>query len=210
MCIGTHPYIPAANTARVDLVYTQFGQTMMNVLYWQFSAQPGLGELTDLLNNIKDAWLTHIDVNTSNTASVTLLRATDLTVEDGVGVEIDPAASMIGARTSEAEPGNVTAAVKFSTGRTGRSFRGRLYHIGLTTDQVVGNGLTGTVPAEIKSGWENFFTAIAGLSPNPNHVIVSLCHNKAWRTVAEVTQVLSYSVDPNIDSQRRRLTGRGM
>jgi hypothetical protein len=41
-------------------------------------------------------------------------------------------------------------------------------------------------------------------------VIVSRQHNKVARTTAEVTPILTATVvDYNVDSQRRRLTGRG-
>lgn len=209
MCTGTHPFIPAVNTARLELVCQAFGQTVENVFYFKKSDAWDTASLTNLATEAFAAWDDHIGPITSNAVTLLLLRATDVAVEGGAGVEVSGAGHTGSNSSSAAAPLGTTAATKFSTGLTGRSNRGRVYFIGLTKNDLANNQLTTGVPTTLTNAWTDFFGQIATELPGVEHAIVSYCHNNAWRTSAVVTPVTAYSTDPNVDSMRRRLTGRG-
>jgi len=105
--------------------------------------------------------------------------------------------------------GNVALAIKFGTGLSGRSHRGRVYLAGLPENAVTGNEITPTYRTTLVTAVANFAGGVTGIM-DAAHVIVSTCQDGAWLTNAEVTPVNSYSADVYVDSQRRRLTGRGI
>lgn len=210
MCTGPQPEVIVPFTARCELVYSQSGQVIENVFYVRGPDAWTEQELQDLAANVEDAWRDNLRPIQSNEVTLLRVRVTDLGTNDGRGVEYAALAPAQGAVAAAVMPGSVTVAVKFATGFTGRSRRGRAYHIGLTEGQVTGNALAGDMAASIQTAWIGFFTAIEGAMTGVQHVIVSFCGNGVWRPDPLVTVVTNYSVDPYIDSQRRRLTGRGL
>lgn len=203
------PFILAERCARLELIYTVFSQICENVVYLHAGDGWGTATLTELCNEARVAWDATLGVITSASVTLSKLRATDQQSFPGAQVEIPSTAT--GNLVAGALPGNVTAATKFSGGLTGRSTRGRAYFVGLTAAQVVDNHLAAGVANDINNAWADFFAALfAAVSNGPTHVIVSYVSEGAWRTEALVTPVLSYTTENNTDSQRRRLTGRGL
>jgi len=210
MCEGPHDFIPAANVARVDLRYLEYGQRMQNTLYFLGTAQWDATSLEELVDAAIANWATEMGSTVAIAVALDSVKAQDMEVDEGVAVEKIPVSATTGARNNEPMPSGVTVATKFSTLLSGRSHRGRVYNVGLTDDMVNGNALAGVVAGDISSNWSSFVTAIISATDNATtHVVVSYCHNKVWRTVAEITPIIGYSTDIYIDSQRRRLTNRG-
>lgn len=210
MCTGTHDFIPAPSVARLDLRYLEFGQQMQNTLYFLGTAQWDATSLEDLVDAAIANWAAEMGSTTAIAVQLANVKAQDMEVEEGVAVEKAPVTATYGTRNNEPMPSGTTVATKFSSVLSGRSHRGRVYNVGLTDDMIGGNALNGVVDGDISSNWSSFIAAIiAGTANATNHVIVSYCHNKVWRTTAEITPVIGYSTDVYIDSQRRRLTNRG-
>lgn len=208
MCTGTHDFIPAALTARVNINYLGNGQHMANVLHFRNATGWDETSLATLADKVLLAWTHNLQSLTSNAIQVDSVQATDVSTESGVGVVLD-GGSTFGTNTDAAgAPNNVTAATKFGSGLTGRSFRGRVYFVGMTKAQTTGNALSTGVATALTNAWEDFFQEIFD-STAAEHVIVSYCHNKAWRTTAVVTPVTQYSTNNDSDSMRRRLNTRG-
>lgn len=208
MCTGTHPFIPAPNTARVRVVYSLFGQVVMNVLYWRGTAPLETTELDDLANAVITAWTDNLKPLVTNQMSLQYVEATALDSESAPQRTISSGA--VGDSTDPPSPGNVTWATKFSTGLTGRSNRGRMFLVGLTDGAVDGNTIASLAVANFQAAIIGFFQDIE-TATGLTHVVVSYCNNGSWRTTAVVNPVLSYLWTDNfVDSQRRRLTGRGM
>lgn len=205
------PFIPAPGTVAAEMVYTQLGQVCENVYHIQrgtTGASP-TGADMDAIAALLEAWEhnTAISLRSSGVA-LTKIRVRDLTVQGGLVKEYTPTTAVTGTGTQPPAPGNVTAAVKWQTGLGGRSHRGRTFHIGLASNLIVGNQLTTAMQAAMLSGYNDLHGRIVAVSPLI-HVVVSYSHNKFWRTTAENTPITTCSVDINLDSQRRRLTGRG-
>jgi hypothetical protein len=106
-------------------------------------------------------------------------------------------------------PNNVTVAASLRSNLTGRSARGRWYWQGLTEPQVTGNAIAAGVLTSIDAALTNLQSSIDGAGFA--WVIVSFFTNNAPRVGGPVyfTVVDIVFVDDVVDSQRRRLPGRG-
>lgn len=208
MCEGPHPFIPAAGTVKVELVFSGAGGSMENVYHVRPNA--AITEaLLDQIVTLFDGW-DDVDGSEHRSASVSLDRivAKDVSVDDGLGVEFALPAPRPGVVTgSPVLPNNVTAAVKWTTGFTGRSRRGRTYIVGLYEGGVIGDQLESATRAALLADYQALLTAVTG--EGWDLVVVSYCANGDWRTNALVTPISSASIEGTVDSQRRRLLGRG-
>jgi hypothetical protein len=209
MCTGSHPYIPVPNTVLVQIFYTQFGQRLENTLHYYKGGGWAPADLSDLASSVIGFWDTDVKANVSSTVELVGVKITDLTTETAPTFETQPASPLFGTRLDEAMPSGNTFAVKTNTGSRGRSAHGRLYHIGLTTNQVTGNDLIAVEADHIKDGWAALVFGVAvAMSAAP--VVTSYCLHNVWRTTGVNTFILTLSyTDLHVDSQRRRLTGRG-
>jgi len=202
------PFVPAANTAAIDVVFSLDGQIVENTLYYQATTTPGATELASLVEvvtaYIKDEILPFLH------AAISLVRVvgTLIDVIDGLQYTSTTGLPAAGAGTGPLLPNNVSFCISFRTGLSGRSGRGRNYIAGINGDTVAGNTFDNT--------WaNNLVTAYAGLQSVAGddgwqQVVVSRFTAGAPRTTALVSVVTStLSTDHTVDSQRRRLPGRG-
>jgi len=209
MPTGPRPFIPADRCARLELIYVQNGQICENVVYVRGTENWGTSDLTELANSARVAWDATLGVQANENTVLSMIRATAIDVFPAAQVEVPSTAA--GNQTGAGVPGNVTVVTKFSGGLTGRSTRGRAYFVGLDNGDVDGNQLVAGRADDFSIAWESFFSDLHDAVHNePQHVIVSYVEDNDWRTEALVTQVINYSTDNNLDSQRRRLTGRGL
>lgn len=209
-------FVPAPNTLQLEMVYAIWGGIAENVYHIK-----GTGVITDLgllANKVADAAIAWdlaklVPLRTSAYALQTV-RVRDVGVQDGFAIE--RAVNQLGSRASQSAPDNVTIAIKWVTGRAGRSYRGRTYHIGLCYDQVASDSLVAGQPAAFTDAYGNLITRMSGLDFTGTGLtaaalsVVSASHNKAARVTADVTPITAAVLaDPFTDSQRRRLRGRG-
>lgn len=105
-------------------------------------------------------------------------------------------------------PGNVSACISFRTGLAGRSARGRNYVYGVPDTQVSQNNLSETWQDGIITAWQTLRALY--LANSFQHVVYSQFTGGNPRPTGLATPVTNYLfVDGVVDSQRRRLTGRG-
>jgi hypothetical protein len=151
--------------------------------------------------------------------AIKLLRVvgTMLDVADGLIYISTTGLPLTGALTAQPMPNNVAACISIRTAQRGRSFRGRNFVAGLTRDTVTNSEFTPAVAPLLEgiynglrvcaseAGWHQSvvsryhgFTLVAGKKvPTP-------------RTVGIATPATNaIMVDSVVDSQRRRLPGRG-
>ena len=106
-----------------------------------------------------------------------------------------------GTNTSAALPGNVTSTVSWRGQFTGRKNRGRSYMVDTPSDSITaGETITGGRQSELASWAQGLMTAMAGLQ---SFVAIG---SPAAHTA---TRVISFVIEAILDSQRRRLPGRG-
>jgi hypothetical protein len=207
MCTGDHPFIPAADTAVVRMIYQTPGGEAMNVLHFSNPSGWSSSSLLDLCTAVDDSWETNFRDAASVDITLKEVTAQDVSVEEGAGNSLVVLSS--GTAASPVLPSNVTLAISFRSGFAGRSRRGRMFFVGLYEAAVTGDQLTAGGQAAMIGRAQDFFADIATAVPDTQHVVVSYCHDGAWRTEGLVTPITSYLVDNTTDSMRKRLLGRG-
>ncbi len=207
MCIGTHPFIPAENTVKVEMVYNTPGGIAENTLYFADATSWDASDVGVIAGEIKAWWEDTIRNWQSTGVSLAKVRAQDISVEDGNFWEYTAGLPEAGLGATAVLPQNVTGAIKFSTGRAGRSYRGRNFFVGLGEAYVTGDTIDSTLIAGVMTGYEGLDDP--AVISKGHQVVVSYCQNGEWLTDAVVTAVNGRSFDNTVDSQRRRLTHRG-
>lgn len=200
-------FVPVPNTASLEYIYTWDGQVVQNVLHYGSASLIDTAALNGLTTAALSWWSANLRASISSACSLIAVRATDLTTQTGPVVEDTTGLPLAGTGASSAQPNNVTVAIKLITANRGRSFRGRVYHVGLPGTAVNANEITSTIRTNLR----NAYLAALTLSTSPTwtFVVASKFTNNAPRTEGLATPVTDISVNPTVDSQRRRLPERG-
>lgn len=203
------PFIPVPNTVLVELFFTQDSQQLENTLYFSRADTWDTTEMTALADAI-NAWvIANISPLQSNTVLYRGCKVTDLSSATAPAVERTLAVAQAGGLSQPAMPNSTTLAIKFSTAGRGRSSRGRNYIIGLIEDSVVNNN----VAASVANSYVTAYSLLNGTTVLPTGsfwVVVSRFLNNAPRTTGIAQDVNNVGLtDTIVDSQRRRLPGRG-
>lgn len=203
------PYIPADKTAQAVMVYNSNTQIVENVLHFLGTAEWTPALLTSLNTQLVTWETTYGAAQRGNSNALTAVISTDMSSQTGPSVSTT--ANVIGSAAGAAVPNNVTLAVKLSTALRGRSYRGRIYWVGLTTSQLDttlnDQGVTAAVATAIAAAVTALLPAAGVITANGAQLaVVSRRFNKAPRATAVVTPVTSATLtDRYVDSQRRRL-----
>jgi hypothetical protein len=212
-----HPFIPAPNTALIEMVYLWQNETIENTFHIQKGSPFSSSDLSSLCN-LFDTWdntgvTPFKNLRDANNTLVQIkARALDTSSAPVFIKTISPprVGSWSGAGT--VLPGNATFCVKLESGLSGRSQRGRIYMPGLRGNMLQGapngNQVTTSYANSCVTTLNALITQLAAASLTL--VVTSFYTAGAWRTTAQNTPIINaaYS-DLNSDSQQRRLTGRG-
>jgi len=201
-------FIPVPNTIQAELVYVWNGETCENVLHYEATGAPDLAEMTALAAALATWWNTNIRTIVSNQLSLTNIKITDLNFANAPGIDYSVGMPMIGAVANDSMPNNVSLSIAKRTVFRGRSFRGRIYHAGLAETQVAGNDVLLATGNSILAAWELAKTFTAA-GETFTMVVVSKYSGGAERAEGLTTPVTNFTTDRKVDSQRRRLPGRG-
>lgn len=204
------PFIPAPNTASVEMIYTSLGQVIENVFHVEGNAPFALADL-QALRNVFNTW-DSANVALSRPAGVLLarIRCKAIDTQDGVIEDYPLPTPRAGNFTGTMHPLNVTFAFKLQTDYSGRSNRGRMYFPGLTSAITTSNTVDPTWLNSTLTRLQVIITALPAANAAWHLVVTSFRANKTWRVTAANQRVTNFvAVDLNVDCQRRRLTGRG-
>lgn len=204
----TAPFVPAQYVCKVDMCFTQGGQKVMNVFnYLHLGGAPTEVSMTVLAGLMKTWWDTYMKAQVPNNVSLRLIRVTDLTEQHAPGIEYSLGLPIVGTNaTTHQLPNSTTFAIKWGTGYRGRSFRGRTYHVGLYADVCSD---ANTLGAAYIATMTTAYSQLIDLDENHTFVVVSRKQAGVWLTSADCTPITALTIDATIDSQRRRLPGRG-
>lgn len=201
------PFIPIPNTAEVAVRVLQDGQNLANVWHVRYQGEPTTTIMQTIASTTITFWQDQLRPLVPGTVQLLEVSVVDQSEEGGIAALLAPSSNNAGTSTSPAMPNATTIAVKKNTGRAGRSYRGRVYHVGLTEIQVQDNRITPTATAAINTAYSTLITRYTAI--NCEWVVASTQNNNVPRVVGVATPIVGVSVDPVIDSQRRRLPGRG-
>lgn len=209
----SRPFIPAPKCASFELFYTFGSYVMENVLHTKSDIDYTDAMLQDVASRIC-TWDTNYarGIRGSGVNLVNIrckaLHASDAPLRDYID-----AGNHAGSYGGSVLPPNATFCTSLRTGLAGRSARGRWYWVGLTTSHLASAYQISAVAGGTFTNYLNLlYGALWPSSGGHGHdwTIVSYMHDKAWREEAATYHVISIlNTDLNVDSQRRRLAGRG-
>lgn len=208
---------PCPETAEVRIQANLFGQTVENVLHARVSTTPDEAELNEVKSAVNDWVLGPYATNLPTALHFDNITVTDLNTSTGAQVVQDLTGNSgladVGIKTNQD-----TFCIKLTTGHRGRSMRGRFYVFAITlgfydgTDPnmlstvgqttwvyalqtFIDDMITASHPLGVLSRYDK------ALYPTPPHL----------RPEGILTDYVSAtSTDRTVDSQNRRLPGRGI
>lgn len=209
----SRPFIPAPKTASYELFY-QFGSYFMeNIFHVQSDIDFTDAMLIEGATKIclwDTAYFRGFRINGCNLVNI---RAKALHAPDAPIRDFLDGGNHLGSLGGAPLPANATYVTSLRTGLAGRSARGRWYWVGLSTSHTTG---AYQVSAGTATTYQTYLWTLygelgwGGLTHPQDWVICSYRHDKAWRAEAVNYHVISMiNTDLNLDSQRRRLAGRG-
>lgn len=205
------PFVPAPEIIQVEMVYSCFGQICENVFHVQKAGGVTPSDLSAAQVVFLNWWTANMRATYHSGLSLTLIRARDMTTQTGLATELGVSTSNTGTITGfPALPNNVALAVKWTTGLSGRSYRGRTFHFAFSTNQLSSTDpdvVTATYAQALVTAYTALHTTC--LTNTIPLVVLSKFANKVARNTAVATPILAVQVNTAIDSQRRRLLGRG-
>lgn len=199
---------PVAATALAELVFDLDGEVTENTLYFRKPNAYTLADLTDLATKLRTWWTTLMQPAISNACALTSIKCTSLNDQTGPQFILTAGLPAAGADPSDAVPNNSAFVVTFRTALIGRSFRGRNY-IGGIPETVVD---TSRILPATATYFRDAYAGIPGIVTAAHlWVVVSRTVNGVIQMPTALTNpVISVDVvDTVMDSQRRRLPGRG-
>jgi len=202
------PFQPAPDIVGVNVRGTYLGEQVENCLYFQTPATPTAAVVQEITEQVNGWWVTEILPQLAPEWVMNVTYGRSLNSEAAPEFLDDTNQGDVSAQTSPGLPGNVCFTIKFLTGLTGRSYRGRNYISGLCENACTGNEILSFNAEALKDGYdallviqESFDWVWVVLSRQQDNVILPNAIG------APITSV-SYT-DLFLDSQRRRLAGRG-
>ena len=165
----------------------------------------------DRIEGVFASWWTNTyRANISSNCSLILIVLDALDAINGLHREYTTGWTVAGGNATVALPGGTTTAAKHATGVRGRSFRGRSYVVGLAQNDVASGLVVVARRDAIQAAFNTLRTNLAADAAGDQLVVVSFMENGVWRAQGVATPVVSSSAHQNVDSQRRRLIGRGL
>ena len=202
------PFIPVPNGVQCNVRMRLHEQQIENVLWFKAAVPID----TTVLQSIAVA------VGNKYSATILPLLSTNLTMVEVFCVDMEsdsggvysnaPATPPGGGVTGEALPNNCALCLTLVTGLRGRSYRGRVYVPALPESETSGNDVSSVLVNSLVTAYTGMITVV------PSTLAVwSVCsrrHNKVERPSGVLTPIVTVKATDNVvDSQRRRLPGRG-
>jgi len=210
------PFVPAPNTALIEVVYEWDGQVVENTLYYEKNTTPILTDLAALTDAVRAYIIDQVLPALAATIQLVRVVGTLLDTIDGLQAFSTTDLPMSGSGGASV-PNNVSICVSLKSANRGRSARGRNFIPGLPTAGFVESEMTPTLRAAFQTAWNGLITVAA--EDGWTQVV---CSRFSGFTIVDGKKVptprpeaVNYAIvsaqiiDDVADSQRRRLPGRG-
>lgn len=196
------PIVKTPNTARAELRYSYHNVECENVFNFEHATEPDVAALNTLANELNEWWIAAIRPNQPTV--VTLREIYIRSMHSEIAPQTTRPVNSSGSQSGAAMSNNVTFCLKLNSGLTGRSTRGRVYHIGLLELDVTANQLDSATAIELAAGYALLINAVQAF--NWTWVVNSQYSGGDKRTQGLNTPITSVSYsDLTVDTQRRRL-----
>lgn len=204
------PFVPVPNTAQFNLRGTYLGEQVENTLYVRSSAAWTPASLQQVTTNMSAWWATTVLPLLSTSYVYRECYGVDLTSNTGPTATETPVGTEFGSQNGDPLAGSIALCVSFRTASRGRSFRGRNYVCGVVEPNITGNTIASAWAESVVLAYQILLVPDEVLAPGFEWVVASRFANKQPRSSGIATPVTSVLVvDYFVDSQRRRLPGRG-
>lgn len=201
-------YIPVPGVVQAEMIYNWAGSVVENVLHFEPDGDVTIAKMNELGLKLVTWYDTLMDLKHPTTISLIQIKMTDMTESFTPVVNYSTGLPKAGLNVGASLPNNCALVITKRTALRGRSFRGRLYHIGLKESEVTDNTV---LPAQV-TDYVNYYDDLMTFTTTSDTwhmVVVSRKQGGNWLTVGEAHPVVSMDSDGVVDSQRRRLPGRG-
>lgn len=202
-------FVPVPDTVQVNLVYLWDQQQVENTLYFHNNAGADSTNVPALLEQI-NTWAREELLPLLNT-SLALIQIIGriLDAVDSLSFISTTSLPAAGSTTGTSVANNVSYVLSLRTALAGRSFRGRNYVPGLSESVTTHNHIDAGERTALLDAYETLRAGVA--EPDGwEMVVVSRFHDNAPRVTGLATPVVAITTfDDVLDSQRRRLPGRG-
>jgi len=201
------PQYDVPGLMRLEMHYLFQGEHCMNTFWIKSNLNETSAILEqELAGTFVNWWETEVRPLCTSTLQLYEVVVKELR-PDGIAILYTEDLPADGMKSEEALPNNVALAVHWGTGLVGRSRHGRTFHMGLCIDQVTSNHCD--VATDIQTAYDNLRTALDNITLNVEFSVVSFVSGGFWRQQPLVTPISGVAVESTLDSQRRRLPGRG-
>ncbi len=201
-------FIPVPNAVSVEMRFTQDGQLVENTFGVITTDGDNPSTRLAIATAFYNWWAAEMQTLVSSTVLLREVYVTDITDEAGGTTAFIPSVTTGGANVNPPLPNGTTLAVSARTNARGRSYRGRSYFIGLTENVVDHNRVTPAAVEAIQAAYNTLGPDY--LEVNGTLGVISRYANKNPRSVGVITPITGWVItDDVVDSQRRRLPGRG-
>lgn len=203
-------FVGKANCVQANFRFTLDEQLCENTLYFEYKGGtldvPAMAVLGD---DLISWWNTEIRPAVTSSVTFREVYLTDLTTQTSPTLTATTGLPTTGGEAKSSLPNNSAACISFRTSGRGRSSRGRNYIMGLSEDSVVQNSITAAKQNFLVTGYEALMDA-ATYTDDWTWIVYSRFENNNPRPEALIAPVDAVVFTDNIiDSQRRRLPGRG-
>lgn len=201
-------FVPFNNVIKLEPIFNWAGQIVENVMYYLVDETPALDTAEDMIDSYVATWQARWRAHAPSNLGLVSVKATIMENQNDPGIEKAVTTNNVGTGLDPSTPNHVTVAIKLVTPYRGRSYRGRIYHIGMVTTQISQNTITGAT----KTLLEDFYSDLIALETNVGPAVLcvaSRISNHQERAVGLATAVTGVVVNTTVDSQRRRLPERG-
>lgn len=204
--LGIGAFVPVDKGIEVAARFLLDGQRVQTSFWFQSIGIPNATNLEDAVSIITQ-WWDGIHVHLSTALTITEIQGYDRTAQVRPSfvqtIFIDGNGDIVG----DFAPSNVAMCVSLLTGYGHRSGRGRSYLMGIPDGEVIGNTFDPPFVNQIKQAYDNII--VTAISYNLTYVVASRYHDKEPRPLGVCVPITNTRIDPTVDSQRRRLPGRG-
>lgn len=201
--------ITTPDTVEVEMRFLLDGQQVENVFHVTRVANWDEAAMIVLASTFKDWWNVNLKPQVPTTLSLRSIRVTDLESLSGPSIEYTTGLPLAGTSAGLALPNGVSMVVRWLTALRGRSFRGRTYHLQLTEGGVDGNTINSGQVTTYTNNYQALLTLINTAIPAMSLCVLSEVSGGLPRANGICTVITGLSIDSTVDSQRRRIPGRG-
>jgi hypothetical protein len=197
-------FVPVPQAVQAELVFRQDNQIMQNVLHYESTSAWTPADMQELGSLLVGWWSSDLRPQQVTVMSLVNIKLTDLSTAIAPVINYAVGLPLAGSRAEAAMPNSVTLCITKRTLFRGRSYRGRIYHCGMSELQVTDNSVSALTASNLVDAYLPLLSLV-GTVETYTLGVVSRYENGIARNPGIITPVISLDANTRVDTQRRRL-----